>query len=92
MSPDKKPVEHLQAKPYNPHSPRNPRQSAKILFTQQQRTGGKRNPLVGYLMLFLITALLATAILFGFVILLALFATLLPIWLIVRFARGKRKA
>ncbi len=43
-------------------------------------------------MLFLITALLATAILFGFVILLALFATLLPIWLIVRFVRGKRKA
>ena len=91
MSPDKKPVEHLQAKPYNPHSPRNQRQSAKILLSQQ-RTSSKRNPLVGYLMLFLITALLATAILFGFVILLALFATLLPIWLIVRFVRGKRKA
>lgn len=106
MPSDKKPVEHLQAKPYNPHdkpngqrrggryaqqqSPRpNPRQSAATFFVRQQNAGGRRNPFVGYLLLFLLTALLATAFLFGFVVLLVLFAVLLPIWLVVRFVRGK---
>ena len=35
------------------------------------------------------TALLATALLFGFIVLLVLIAVLLPIWLVVRLARNK---
>ena len=109
MSSDKKPVEHLQAKPYNPHDkrsaqqqnpqpqnwqprnerPRNRQQSATTLFVLKQRAGGRKNPLLGYLLLFLMTALLATALLFGFIVLLVLIAVLLPIWLVVRLARNK---
>ena len=94
MPSDKKPVEHLQAKPYNPHERRNegqpnPQQSAQknaaFFFSQKQRAGGRKKPLknplknslLGYLLLFFVTALLA------------LFAVLLPVWLVVRFARGR---
>ena len=106
MSSDKKPVEHLQAKPYNPHDkrsaqqqnpqprnrqPRNGPQSATTFFVLKQKAGagGRKNPLLGYLLLFLMTALLATALLFGFIVLLVLIAVLLPIWLVVRLARNK---
>ncbi len=97
MSSAKKPVEHLQAKPYNPRDKRgaarrHPQRSATAFFVRQ-RAGGKKNPfknsLLGYLLLFFITALLATALIFGFIVLLVLVAVLLPVWLVARFARSK---
>ena len=99
MPASKKPVEHLQAKPYNPHEQRSarrptsprppPPQSSSTIFVQRYKIGKKKNPLLGYLLLFLITALLATALIFGFLVLLTLIAVLLPVWIVVRLARNK---
>ena len=98
MPASKKPVEHLQAKPYNPHEQRSarptprrhaPPQSPSTIFVQRYKIGKKKNPLLGYLLLFLITALLATALVFGFLVLLVLIAVLLPVWIVVRLARNK---
>ena len=91
-------VEYLQARPYKveqaseqnysqsrPQSRSQKNVATTILFTQKQTHKSK---LLAYLIIFLMTALVATTLIFGFLIMLFVIAVLLPIWLVLRVIRG----